>query len=277
LKTNLTYIAALSVLILSSCGASSENQHKGPIVLGDSATIVTEKDSQYLKDEVMDIEPRRVQEVDTAVPLPQSKEQTAVPAKDTAVVAKQHQPEENGQAIDFGGAKMVLSGLRLKESRKQNTIQEEGLSYSLNSGNLGTSKLVVYGAKNITIKQRYQSKLILKSSLGTVDLRDLGLYTSGWNNVSGSNAGNAQSFGLASLSRIAYAQVNNNKIKNAADRELRKRRTNSRTIQSWMKEIKRVRSGNDRPCEIILDNVQWQISGTDEKGKPFRKTIRVDA
>jgi len=265
---------------LSSCGGTPENQHKGPIVLGDSATIVTEKDSQYLKDEVMDIGSRRIQEVDTAVPVPQSKEQTAVPAKDTAVAVKQQQqqqPQEAGQAIDFGGAKVVLSGLKLKEPRRQNPAQEEGLNYTLNSGNLGASKLVVYGARNITIKQRYQSKLVLKSSLGTVDLRALGLYTSGWNNVSGSNAGNAQSFGLGSLSHIAYSQVNNNKIKNAADRELRKRRTNSRTIQSWMKEIKRVRSGNDKPCEIILDNVQWQISGTDEKGKPFRKTIRVDA
>ena len=277
MKTSYTYIAALSLLLAASCGDSSDRLNKGPIVLGDSASIVTEKDSQYLKDEVMDIEPRRIREVDTAVPVPQAKETTTLPAKDTAVAVKQHQPEEAGQSIDFGGAKVVLAGLKLKEPRRQNTVQEDGLSYTLNSGNLGASKLVVYGAKNITIKQRYQSKLVLKSSLGTVDLRDLGLYTSGWNNVSGSNAGSTQSFALNGLNHIAYAQVNNNKIKNAADHELRKRRTNSRTIQSWMKEIKRVRSGNDKPCEIILDNVQWQISGTDEKGKPFRKTIRVDA
>jgi hypothetical protein len=276
LKTSYTYLASVILLAATSCGDSSEGSNKGPIILGDSATIVTETDSQYLKDEVMDIEPRRVYQADTSVSVTRPKEPVAQPARDTAVAAKPQQVEA-GQSIDFGGAKVVLAGLKLREPRKQNTVQEDGLSYTLNSGDLGTSRLLVYGAKNITIRQRYQSKLVLKSSLGTVDLRDLGLYTSGWNNITGSATGNAQSFGLNSLSRIAYAQVNNNKIKNAADRELRKRRTNSRTIQNWMKEIRRVRSGNDKPCEIILDNVQWQISGTDEKGKPFRKTIRVDA
>lgn len=274
MKTSHIYIVALLLLTGASCGNNTGKTGKGPIILGDSATIITETDSQYLKDEVLDIEPRRAMEIDTAVPKP--KEGAALPVKDTVVTAKR-QPEESGQAIDFGTAKVILAGLKLKEPRKQNAAQDNGLSYVLNSGDLGASKLVVYGARNITVKQRYQSRLVLKSSLGTVDLRNLGLYTSGWNNISGSNAGNKQSFALGDLNRIVYTQINNNKVKNAADRELRKRRTNSRTIQSWMKEIKRVRSGNDKPCEIILDNVQWQISGTDEKGKAFHKTIRIDA
>lgn len=276
MKTNHIYIAAFILLLTASCGEPASKQGKGAIVLGDSASIVTERDSQYLKDEVMDIEPRSKIVVDTAVTVPAHKPETTTPSKDTATTAKR-QPEEAGQAIDFGGAKVVLTGLKLKEPRRQNPAQENGLTYALSSGNLGSAKLVVYGAKNITVKQKYQSRLVLKSDLGTVDLRDLGLYTSGWNNVSGNNAGNSQSFALNALHRLTFSQVNNNKIKNATDRELRKRRTNSRTIQNWLKEIKGVRSASDDPCEIMLDNVQWQISGTDEKGKTFHKTIRVDA
>lgn len=275
MKTNRIYIAAL-ILLTASCDENTGKQGKGPIVLGDSATIVTEKDSQYLKDEVLDIEPRNKVVADTAVAVPAHKPEATTPHRDTVVTTKR-QPEEPGQSIDFGGAKVVLTGLKLKEPRRQNPAQENGLTYSLNSGSLGSSKLVVYGAKNITVKQKYQSRLMLKSDLGTVDLRDLGIYTSGWNTIPGNNSGNSQSFTLSALHHLAFSQVNNNKIKNAADRELRKRRTNSRTIQNWLKEIRRVRSATDEPCEIMLDNVQWQISGTDEKGKTFHKTIRVDA
>ncbi len=275
MKSNHIYIAAFILLLTASCGEPANKQGKGPIVLGDSATIITEKDSQYLKDEVMDIEPRNKVVVDTTVAVPTPKTETAAHHKDAEATKKE--PEEQGQSIDFGGAKVVLTGLKLKEPHRQNPAQENGLTYSLSSGNLGSAKLIVYGAKNITVKQKYQSRLVLKSDLGTVDLRDLGLYTSGWNNVPGNAAGNSQSFALSALHRLAFSQVNNNKIRNAADRELRKRRTNSRTIQNWLKEIRKTRSATDDPCEIMLDNVQWQISGTDEKGKAFHKTIRVDA
>jgi len=271
LKTNTIYITALA-LFLGSCGSNNGSRNRGPIVLGDSSTIITETDSQYLKDDVPDIAPRRAQPADTPHQAPQK----AAPAKDSTPVARQ-EPEAAGQGIDFGGAKVVLAGLKLKEPRRQNPVQESGLTYSLQSGRLGASKLIVYGGRNVTVKQRYQSRLVLKSSLGTVDLRELGLYTSGWANLSAGRSGDAQSFALTGLNNVGFAQVNNNKIKNAADRELRKRRTNSRTIQSWMKEIRRTRSANDEPCEIQLDNVQWQISGTDEKGKSFHKTIRIDA
>ncbi|WP_118975807.1 hypothetical protein [Taibaiella koreensis] len=274
MKTYTIYITILA-LLLASCGSNSGSRNRGPIVLGDSGTIITETDSQYLKDDVLDIEPRHQQQ-EAPKAAPGEHQKVATPAKDTTPVTRQ-QPEAAGQGIDLGGARLVLAGLKLKEPRRQNPVQETSLTYSLQSGKLGASKLIVYGGKNITVKQRYQSRLLLKSELGTVDLRELGLYTSAWTNISAGHNGDAQSFSLSTLNNAGFSQVNNNKIKNAADRELRKRRTNSRTIQSWMKEIHRTRSANDEPCEIELDNVQWQISGTDEKGKPFHKTIRVDA
>ena len=276
MKVNLIYVSAGILLLGASCGSNSGTRGMGPIILGDSSTIITEKDSQYLKDDVMDIEPRRAAAPDTAVSLPPKKDEPVLPAKDTVATIKKVQ-EEPGFAVSFGDAKLVFSGLKLKDGRKQNPVQDNGLTYSLHSGNLGSAKVFVYGAKNISIKQRYQTRLTLKSDLGTVDLRDLGLYTSGWNTLPSGNSGNAPHFALSSLNNVTYSQVNNNKIKNALDRELRKHRTNSRTIQSWMKEIKRVRSAGDEPCDIILDNVQWQVSGTDAHGKTFHKNIRIDA
>lgn len=278
LKKHYIYIAAgLLLLAGASCGNNPGTSGRGPIRLGDSSGIVTEKDSQFLKDDVMDIEPHAAGHADTGT-VSARKETTPAPVKDTATqpVAKK-QPEEAGHAIDFNGTHMVFAGLKLKDARRQNAAQDDGLSYSLDSGNPETAKLLISGAKNVTVKQRYQTKLVLKSSLGTVDLRDLGLYTSGWNTVKAAGSAAAPIFSLSSLSDIDYNQVNNNKIKNAVDRELRKRRTSSRVIQNWMKEIRKVRDASDEPCDIILDNVQWQISGTDAKGKAFHKTIRLDA
>lgn len=260
-------------MLVSACGNNPGTPNREPIKLGDSSTIVTEKDSQYLKDDVMDLVPSQRLNIDTAVAVP--KKNKEVVARDTAISSGEQTVA--GHTIAFGDAKIVMAGLQAKDARKQNAEREDGLTYSLRSGNIASSKLYIYGVKNATIKQRYQSRLMLKSGLGSVDLRELGLYTSGWSTIPASQSGTTATINLNSLNNIGFSQVNNNKIKNAADRELRKRRTNSRTIQSWMKEIKRVRNANDEPCDIILDNVQWQISGTDAKGKAFHKTIRIDA
>ncbi len=273
MKNGLYIIAAIALTAGASCGNMSGNQNHGPIVLGDSATIVTEKDSQFLRDMVMDIQPANNPEPEKPVKDTVKKQ----PARDTATAAVKQEATATGLAVDFGGTKMVLNGMDATQPRRQNAEKENELSFSLRSGDPGKGKLVFYNAKNVTVKQRYQSRLLLKSPLGTVDLRDLGLYTSGWNTVAASNKGNTQSFDLDALSRPAFSQVNNNKIKNAADHELRKRRAGSKTIQSWMKEIRGIRNANDKPCDIELDNVQWQVSGTDTQGKPFRKTIRIDA
>jgi hypothetical protein len=274
LKNHILYIASGTILLISSCGNSPDTQNREPIKLGDSSTIITEKDSQYLKDDVMDLVPTQRLNIDTTVAAPKKDKEVTI--RDTAVAPAKEQTAA-GYTINFGDAKIVMAGLQAKDARKQNAEREDGLTYSLRSGNIASSKLYIYGVKNATIKQRYQSRLMLKSNLGSVDLRDLGLYTSGWNTVPASQSGTTATINLSSLNNIGYTQVNNNKIKNATDRELRKRRTNSRTIQNWMKEIKRVRNADDEPCDIILDNVQWQISGTDAKGKAFHKTIRIDA
>lgn len=258
------------MLSVSSCGEQTGTENRSPIRLGDSATIVTEKDSQYLKDEVMDLTPSRTTiQADTA-----SSKQEPAPVTAAPAVQEQSVP---GQSISFGSSKMVLAGLETQETRKQNPEKEDGLTYSLRSGTLGASKLYFYGVKNVTVKQRYQSRLILKSDLGSVDLQNLGLFTSGWNTVPGVQNGATATFSLNGLNNMDYSEVNNTRIRNAADQELRKRRINSRTLQSWLKEIKAVRSAADEPCEIILDNVQWQVSGTDAQGKRFQKTIRIDA
>jgi hypothetical protein len=275
LKQYLLYISALGILT-ASCGNENATSKGGAIILGDSSTIVTERDSQYLRDDILDFEPNNATE--TASP----KADAAVKA--TAPAEKPREPVEQpksttaaGYSINFGNIKIVFEGITANDANRQNAEKQEGLSYVVKSGKLAGAKVHIYGAKNATIRQRYQSRLVLNSKLGSVDLRNLGLYTTGWKNVNASKTGAEYVFALTDLNNIAFSNVNNAKIKNAADKELRNRRTNRRTIQSWMKEISKTRNANDSPCDIILDNLQLQVSGTGTDGKAFRKNIRMSA
>jgi len=273
-STAATY--AFAILLFSACGNKEQKQSRGAIVLGDSTTIITEKDSQFLKDDVLDMEPIQPETPAPTQPTPDTKD-TTTKGSTTSIPETEKPVLEKGFVVDFGEAKMVLAGLDANDARKQNAQKDAGLTYVLKSNDISVGNVVFHNVKNVIVKQRYQTKLILKSALGRLDLKELGLYTSDWKPLNGKNTAGKESFGLNALNNLSYASVNNNKIANAADRELRKRRTSSRNIQAWMKEIKKTRNAQDKPCEVILDNVQWQVSGTDAKGKPFQKTIRVDA
>ena len=276
MKSDLLFIPAF-ILLLASCGNSNTaNNNNGPIILGDTATIVTERDSQYLKDDMQDWEPKKA----AATAEPEAKPTTeATPAKvETPAPAAKELVKENiasGYVISFGNIKIVFEGITANDASRQNPEKQDGLSYIVKTGDIERSKIHIYGVKDASVKQRYQSRLTLHSNLGTVDLRNLGLYMSGWKNVPNTKSGGQATFSLSDLNNIDFSSVNNNKIKNATDRELRNRRTNRKVIESWMKEISRTRSADDKPCEVILDNVQLQISGTGADGKAFRKNIRM--
>ena len=73
----LLYIALITGSVLFSCKNMPPQNH-GPIVLGDSSTIVTETDPQKLKDLVTDLQP--------VIPVPENKDTTEnkPPAADTS-------------------------------------------------------------------------------------------------------------------------------------------------------------------------------------------------
>ncbi len=275
MKYSFLYIACLSMLA-SSCSEMGSNGQRGAIILGDSATIVTETDSQYLKDDVLDIgSPAGATEAKEDK-LPEEAPKAAAPAADTITTNTRQGSLEKGFTINFGDIQVVLGGMEAREIKKQDPRKQDGVAYMLTSPGLTKAKVYVYGAKEVSVRQRYQSQLMLKSSLGMVDLRSLGLYTSDWTAVSTSGNGTKRSFNLNSLDRPDFLQVTNAKLTNATDRELRKRKTNRRSIQAWLKDVKKIRRPGDNPSDVVLDNVQWQISGKDGKGNSFQKTIRLD-
>lgn len=261
-----TLIAAL--LALSSCSENDGGKYRGPIRLGDSSMIVTETDSQYLKNDVLDVAPVSIaSRVDTAA--------VAEPARPVAEPAPVQepaaQPAPGSFAIDFGKVRLTLAGAKLKDGRKQQPEKDHGLTYVGKADEMARARIQVQGAKEIKIRQRYQSRVEVRTDMGTLDLRNMGLYTSSWSDLKGNN-----SYALNMLSSPGYKDVNQQKIRAAAEKELKRRKTSSRSAQTWLNSIKGMRNADDKPGVVVLDNVQWQISGTDAAGNRFHKNIRVD-
>lgn len=264
----------LSILILgslASCKDLSSSSDRGPIVLGDSSTIVTETDSQYLVNLVTDLELKPATSLQESNPATPVQPDTVKAAVAEPVAAKTD--IASGFSINFDGVKIVWSGLGAKELKPQNPQQQNSLSYLLQSGKLPQSKMIFYGVKNVTVKQRYQSSLILQSPSGKVDLKGLGFYTAPWTELKGKE----YSYALSSLGDPTYMEVSKARIRREAETVLRNKRTKNSLIQDWVREINKAKSVQQKPYEILLENVQWQISGTDDQGKTFQKNIRIDA
>lgn len=264
---------SITIFLCCSCGQNHVNNAAGgAIILGDSSTIVTETDSQFLKDNIPDIEVGD-NTADTINKLTQA-DTTPVKPIDTPVTKPT--ATINGYNIDIGDATIIFTGITPKESKKQNTQQSNDLSYTLSSGNISNAKIVVSGAKNVAIQQRYQSGLDVKLSSGTIGLDKLGYYTSGWQKLSGKSENGNPTFTIQGLAESQYASVTNAKIKNATEQALKAKRKSSKDIQKLLREVANMRSANDNPGNITIKNVQWSITGTDSKGKVFRKNVRID-
>jgi hypothetical protein len=256
---------------ISACGDQPSGNKKGAIVLGDSSTIVTEKDARYLQDLVLDIEP--------AMPAPEQEaapQKPEVPAPATVSVPQKTEPPATGFTIDFGNVKAVITGITTREFQKQNPEKDAGVSYARSTGNLAQSTLVLYGLKDVKVKQRYQTSLYVESDLGKLVLDNLGSYISDWVEISGKTSGKTVELDLKALQHPKFKSFSNAALKNALSRAAKKQNLKRAILNKWLAAVKRTRDAGDPPCKVELQNVQWQISGVDAKGKRIFKTVRID-
>lgn len=268
-----TAVLSIFSCLLLSCGQRTFQKSDKPITLGDSATIVTETDSQYLKD--------NIPELQLAIAADEEKQEDKTTDKDTAPKPAETAPpksaEIKGFPIDIGQNEIVFTGIDAKEFRKQDPVHSNGISYAVTSGDIRSAKIVITGnAKNVTVQQRYQSALEISTSLGKLELEKLGYYTSSWGKLNGRSENGNAVFAITGLNAPGFVAVSKTKIRNATEQTLRAKRTSSATTRKWLSAIRNVSSSNDKACNKIIKNVQWIIEGTDAIGKNFRKTVRMD-
>lgn len=273
---NLAVICA--AMLAASCNYGGRETSHGPIVLGDSSLIVTETDSQYLRDYVTDFQPKEAEPVaETQV--------AATPVKDTVQPAAQPEtpkpepaaqpaaaPKGNGLNVDFKDINVFIPGVSTR-TYGRNAVKGNSASFGLTGGRLNGNQLQVSGGTVTRVNQRYQTTVVLKNELGTLQLDALS-YTSGWEALKGGKNG----YYITGLdeNRLGHSNANANAIRSAVSRALRGRRLSRKKEQEWLNSVRNVRSVDQKPLSVVLHSVVWQIEGKDARGKSSRKELRID-
>lgn len=271
--------AAGALMLVSACNNGGKEASHGPIVLGDSSLIVTETDSQYLRDYVTDFQPKEpvAEEPET----PASQQPAADTAKPAAKAEPEPQPEQqqaaatpkgNGLEVDFKDIKLFIPGISTR-TYGRNAVKGNSASYGLTGGKLNGNQIQVSGGTVSRINQRYQTAVVMKNEMGVLQLDALN-YTSGWEALKGGKNG----YYIAGLdeNKLGHSNANANAIRNAISRALRGKRLSRKKEQEWLNSARNVRSVNQKPLDVVLHSVVWQVEGKDAKGHSFRKELRID-
>jgi len=264
-----------TVFLLYSCKDIPSKSH-GPIILGDSSTIVTESDPQKLKDLVTELHPDIT---------PSEERDPVAPAKDTAkpvahtdtikkAAAPRPQPEvaTDGLKADFGDVSVLIGNVHAKPSGNPNLQHANGAVYTLAGGNINGSILKISG--NVTkVSQRYQTIVVLKN--GSVDLPvDALSNTTDWEPMKGGN--NMYRIVGLEASALDYTDDGPAAIRKAVIKAAQRHRMSRKKIQELESSLRNIRKANQKPLCIVLRSVMWKIDGKDERGRAFSKQIRID-
>lgn len=246
-------------------------------MLGDPATIVTETDSQHLKDMVTDLSPV----------IPEPAPTTETPTQNTDTTKKQEvittapvekpteaaAPQGKGLTVAFEPVTVFIPNIETKTYRNQDPKKGSGASYQLIDGNLNNNQLKISEGNVTKVSQRYQTVVILKNSLGTLQLDALS-NTTEWKELKG----NKNTYTISGLDarKLEYADADASDIRKAVERALRAHRIAKRKHAEWLNSVRHTRDANQAPLKVVLRSVIWKIEGKDAKGKVYQKQLRID-
>ena len=277
MNKRLMHIALLggSMALFFSCKDMPPKNH-GPIVLGDSSSIVTERDPQKLKDLVTDLQP--------VIPTPETKDTTetkpAGAAADTSKKvapgaskpAAQVLPAAAGLKAEFKDVSILIPNLNAKIAGKADLQKANGAVYTFVSGDINGNTLHVTG--NVTkVSQRYQSVAVLKNELGTLPVDQLSI-TTDWEPIKGNN--NQYKITDLDTKSLEYPHASANAIHSAVGKAAQRHHFSRKKVKEWENSVHHIKAANQKPMYIMLRSVMWKIDGKDANGKLFSKQIRID-
>lgn len=241
--------------------------------MGDSATIVTETDSQYLRSAFADYE--TTSPAEPAAPLAQAPKIDSpaanVPKTDTPVsVAKK--PSGPGLLADFGDVQVFIENLRVR-NEDANAKGVRSVAYSSDGSAFRPKNLVVNNgnATNASLKQKTDFEVMLNTGKEILALPSLGRQSTGWQAISGKGT----TFALTEPQAPDF-KVTNASIKNAAQQAARKARLSSRDQTALLNRLSRVKTVDGDLLQTKAVATIWQVTAKDAKGKTVTKEIRVD-
>lgn len=264
--------------ILAACnGVNSSNNH-APIVLGDSSTIVIEKDSQYVHDYVTDFHPNlpaASETPDTPAAEKPAATTAATPATATTTTAPAQQAPPvapgKGLVIKFNEVTISIPGIATKSySNSQNA---NGASFQLVSGTVNGNHIQITNGTVTKVSQRYQVAVILKNHMGTFQLSTLS-ETTDWAPIQGGN--NVYTISGLEPNKLKMPAATTAEIREAVQKAARGRRLSKKKEQELLLSVRNTRSVNQAPLSTVLRSVIWKIEGKNAQGKPYQKQIRLD-
>ncbi|HMN31961.1 MAG TPA: hypothetical protein PKA54_01165 [Chitinophagaceae bacterium] len=265
--SSITWI--IPFVLFVSCKEQITN--KKPISIGDSSLIVTEKDSQFLQNYTEDIEPHKKGSAE-------SKITQMMVQVDSLNTSKKIESENisieklKGFTIHFEQCDIVFEGISAHATNlAQNERNSNSVSYLMDLGNLLETKIEVNQLSEISIEQRIFVKLAVQQSDEQYILNDLGKYITQWYPLAGKN----NRFVSVGTNSLQFSSVDHEKIKNALDRELRKKKKSKDDIKRWLQLIHNTNSYNDPPCTLVPISAQWKIVGK-YNNQTVRKLIQFD-
>lgn len=268
-------------LILTACSTQQAPKTHGAIVFGDSSLIVTERDPQYLSNNVPDFVPQTAPPVtDTAhaaAPVQKDTPVTAKPPVQQPVVAATVKPANgNGLQAPFKPLGVFIEGIEAKPARNVNWDRATGASFTWSKGELNNKPISVSGAKANKVMQRYQTVVTLQLPSGkTVKLPGFPAYTAQWQTLKRSN-NQFITAGLADKQLRYESRFSPAALKNAIQKLARSNRMSRKEEEQLLRSVRNVRSANQAPLDVALQSVVWKISADDVKGRDIEREIRVD-
>ncbi len=267
-------ITALPFLLLTTaCSYTGNQTANAPIVMGDSTTIVTETDSQYLRSAFADYEVANPVE---AAPVPENPKvdspTVSVPKTDTPVAAVVKKPTGPGLSADFGDVQVFVENLRVR-NEDANAKGVRSVAYSSDGSAFRPKNLVVNDGKanGASLKQKTDFEVVVNTGKELLPLPSLGKQSTGWQTVSGKGG----TFALTEPQAPAF-KVTNASIKNAAQQAARKARMSSKEQTALLNRLSRVKTVDGDLLQAKPVATMWQVTAKDAKGKAVTKEIRVD-
>lgn len=258
----------LSLLALLSCDTNIRGGGRGAIVLGDSSTIVTETDPQYLHHAVADIH---------VLPLTEDSNATAGRADTfrSAPPEKAARSSGEGLKVAFKELTVFIPEIKTRTYTRQDPQTSSGVSYQLTEGTLKDRDLHITGNAAVEkISQRYMTTVILENGNNSPLILENLNYTSSWKEIPGEQ-GIYPVTGIEENS-LSYTKASPSTIRNAVNQAIKKKRLSKNAAREWQQKAEKVSSVNQKPLSVILRSVMWKIEGKDAQGKPFVKQLRID-
>ena len=252
------------ILLFSVACKQQAAKNSLPITMQNAATIVTETDSNFLKNIVEDISPTKIK----------YSKQTAAASLQKIDLEKKQDSLTNktitdnttkGTLVELGeGAEVMIAA--------DATIEKIGSKFIIKtSASADNLQLKISGMEAASIQQRVFTNLAITLADSTYLLSELPVSTGDWITLPNNN----NLFISSDKNAYAYRMITHEKIVLATDRALRKAGKNKKEIETSLNIIAKTNSANDAPCKILFNSCQWKIKGI-VAGKSFEKVIQLE-